>query len=225
MRRHLVAAALVAQLSLVTVVTARAADPATAVLAIAAASLIAVLGLGRLDPPSRGVPGALGLLDPAWSLALLVRRRLPATALVPAWAASIVGALVGGLLGGIVVARLPRLLVQDQPDLVAAGIVLGAVGVGSCWTVLWADRAAGGKSAAEARAAAGTTALPAISATAALPAVFVGAANPAVLFAVGVSGQADWSYVLVAALCLTAAVVVTAVLGTAVPARRAPDPR
>lgn len=209
MRRHVAAAALVAQLSLVTVVTARATDPATAVLAVAAASLLAVLGLRRLDRSA----GTLGLLDPAWALALLVRRRLPGVALVPAWAASIVGGLVGGLLGSVVVDRLPRLLVQDQPDLVVAGVVLAVAGVASGWTASWADVAADGRSAAEARAAAGSTVLPAVSGAAAVPALFVGAANPAVLFAVGVAGQADWTYVTVAVTSLTVAVVVTAVLG------------
>jgi|GEM_PF-5844996 aquaporin Z len=163
----------------VAVLSVRAQDPALAGVGLAAAiGLLAILTAnGRFG---------LGVLDPAWTLALLLRGRLGVADLLPLWAAQAVGALVFGALARWVVDDLRQWSVIDQPDLAPAAVVVALIALVGSWVVVAVD---GGRAPA---AAAG---LPALGGAAALPPPFAAAANPAALFALGVAGIAEWEYV------------------------------
>jgi aquaporin Z len=193
--RYLAAVAGAGVVAGVSVVSIRTQDPALAGIAIAAAvAVLAVLAVGS----SLGIAA----VDPAWTLALLVRRRIGIADLLPIWAAQAVGAVALGALARWVVDELPAWSVVEQPDVVPAAAVLALVGLVSSWTAIAADSA---------RASAVATGLPALVAGAAVPPTFAAAANPAALFALGVGGVAEWGYVFFTALAAFGGAVLGAI--------------
>ena len=190
---YVAGAALTGVATLAVVVSIRAPDSGQAVLGVAAVISAATWLLA--DRPAVGI----AVLNPAWAVVLLLRRRLPGPGLLPTWAAAAVGALAFGALGGWVIDDLPPLLVQDQPDLVPAAAVLAVTGALSAWVV---------SAAANRTGQALLTAAPILVAATALPAAYTGALNPAVLFGLGVAGVASWTYVYVGALAVLAGSIV-----------------
>lgn len=192
MRRLSVALVASFAITLASVLGLRTLDPAVALLALAAtvaalATLVARIG-----------PGSLGLLDPAWSLSLLLRGRVPVWDLLPTWAAHAVGAAGAGLLGSTLVDDLPVRSPSAEPDLLPALVVLATAAVLGAWLAAHAD---------EQRAVPAVAGLPTIAAGVVLPAAFVAAVNPAALFGLGVAGVAGWTYVFFTALTIVAAAV------------------
>jgi aquaporin Z len=178
----------------VAVLSVRSQDPALAGIGLAAA-------IGVLAILTAGGRFGLGVLDPAWTLALLLRGRLGVADLLPLWAAQAVGALVFGALGRWVVDDLRQWSVIDQPDLAPAAVVVALVALVGSWVVVAVDAG---------RAPAAAAGLPALGGAAALPPPFAAAANPAALFALGVAGIADWEYVFFVTVAAFAGAVVGA---------------
>ena len=170
-------------LALTAVAAARTGDAAVAALGLAAAVTAAAV---VVDDPAE--------VDPAWSLTLLVQRRLAPVELLSLWAAQGVGALVGGLAGRELLDRLPQQVAADVPDEVVAVGLVGLAALLGSWLV-----AAGSPQA--------TLGLPTLVASAALPAAVTGALNPGVLVAVGLTGLVSWTYVLAASLAVAVAAV------------------
>ena len=192
---------LVGVLTATAVVSLRAADAASALGGLAAAT-----GFGAWCLSHRGAAG-LALLNPSWAVALLLSRRLGAGSVLPACAAAAVGALAFSVAGGWLIRDLPQLTVQTQPPLLPAALVLLVAGVTSAWAATISERP-------------GTTALlvaaPVLIAGTALPPAFSAAANPAVVFGLGVAGVASWTYVYVGALALLAGGVLGGLTATVV---------
>ena len=170
-------------LALTAVAAARTGDAAGAALGLAAA--VTVAAVVAHDPAE---------VDPAWSLTLLVQRRLSPVELLPLWAAQGVGALVGGLAGRELLDRLPQQVPVEVPDGVAAVALVGVAALLGSWLVATdAPRP--------------TLGLPTLAASAAVPAAVTGALNPGVLVAVGLTGLASWTYVLATSLAVAVAAV------------------
>ena len=188
------------------VLSVRAADAASALGGLAAATAFGAWCLSH-----QGASG-LAVLNPSWAVALLLRRRLSAGSVLPAWAAAAVGALAFSVLGGWLIRDLPQLTMQDQPPLLPASLVLLLAGVTSAWAAVVGEAPA-------------TTALlvaaPVLIAGTALPPAYSAAANPAVLFGLGVAGVASWTYVYVSAIALLAGGVLGGLTATVVVPGRA----
>jgi glycerol uptake facilitator-like aquaporin len=180
---------LVGVLTATAVLSVRAADAASALAGLAAATAFGAWCLSRLGP------GGLALFNPSWAVALLLRRRLGAGAVLPAWAAAAVGALAFSILGGWLIRDLPQLTAQTEPSVLPASVVLLVAGVISAWAAVIAD----GPTATALLATA-----PVLIAGTALPPAYSAAANPAVAFGLGVGGVASWTYVYVSAVALLA---------------------
>jgi glycerol uptake facilitator-like aquaporin len=144
----------------------------------------------------------IGACDPAWMLALLIRRRVGLGDLLPVWAAQAVGAVAFGALARQVVDELPPWSVVEQPKVAPAVVVLAIVAVAGAWVVLTVDAG---------RAAPIAAGLPALGAAAVVAPTFAAAANPAALFALGVAGVAEWTYVFFATLAALGGAVLGAV--------------
>jgi len=192
-REYAAGAALVGVVTLTVVVSIRAPDGGQAVLGVAAVVAAATWLL------TDRAPAAIAVLNPAWAVALLLSRRIPGPAVLPAWAASAVAALAFGALGGRVIRELPALLAQDEPDLVPAAALLAVAGILAAWAVTATSSTTG-------RVLLATT--PVLIAATALPPAFTGAVNPAVLFGLGVAGVASWTYVYVGVLAVLAGSIV-----------------
>jgi aquaporin Z len=192
---YLTAAIAAGVVSGLAVLSVRTQDPTLAGLGIAAVvGLAAVLTVGgRLG---------IGAVDPAWALALLVRRRIEVADLLPIWAAQAIGAVAFGALARWVVDDLQPSAIAEQPDVAPTAVVLALIGLLGAWVALAADAG---------RAAPIAAGLPALGASTALSPTFAAAANPAALFALGVSGVADWDYVFFAAVAAFAGALVGAI--------------
>lgn len=190
----------------VAVLSVRAKDPALAGLGLAAA-------VGLLSILTRQAPATVGAVDPAWTLALLLRGKVGPSELLPIWAAQAVGAVAFGALAGWVVDDLRQWTIIEQPDLVPAAVVVAMAALAGAWIAI---AAAGGQAPA---AACG---LPALGVAAALPPSFAAAANPAALFALGVAGVADWEYVFFTTLAAFGGAVLGSLVAALAP-RDAPS--
>jgi hypothetical protein len=190
--RLVAAAAASACLSLAVVLTARAGDP---VLAVAgAAAVVAALALLA----SRRPAGDLAVVDPLWTLVLLLRGRVDAWSLLPLWAAQAVGALAAGLGAGALVEDLPVMTLVRESGGAALAVAAALAGLLAGWLVVAADTGTATPTA---------TALPSVGAAVVVPVTATGAACLAPLFAGGVAGVTAWSDVFVPALALTAGAV------------------
>ena len=179
------------------VLSVRAQDPALAGVGLAAAvAVMAILTVGTRF--------GVGVLDPAWSLALMVRGRVRVGDLLPLWAAQAVGAVAFGALARWVVDDLRQWSIIEQPDIAPAAVVVAVVAFVGTWVALAVDAR---------RAPAAATGLPALGVSAALPPTFAAAANPAALFALGVAGVAEWEYVFFVTLAAFAGAVLGALTG------------
>jgi aquaporin Z len=187
-----IAAGIVAGLAVLSV---RTQDPALAGLGIAA-----TVGLGAVLTVGGRI--GIGAVDPAWALALLVRRRIELADLLPIWAAQAIGAVACGALARWIVDDLQPWAVVEQPDVAPAAVVLALIGLLGAWVALAADAG---------RTAPVAAGLPALGASTALPPTFAAAANPAALFALGVGGVADWDYVFFAAVAAFVGALVGAI--------------
>lgn len=181
-------------LTVTAVLSVRAPDNGPALLGQAAATAFAVWCLAASGP------AALAVLNPGWAVTLLLRRRLGAAALLPAWAAAAVAAGAFAVLGGWLIGELPQLLVQPEPGLVPAALILMLASVTGAWAVDVASSWAG--------SGALLTAAAVLVAGTALPPAYTAALNPAVIFGLGVSGIASWTYVYVGALALLTGAVI-----------------
>jgi glycerol uptake facilitator-like aquaporin len=190
----------------VAVLSVRAQDAALAGLGLAAT-------IGLLAILTRATPATVGSVDPAWTLALLLRGRIRPADLLPTWAAQAVGAVAAGALAGWIVDDLRQWSIIDQPEVVPAAIVVALVALAGAWTAT---------AAATDRAPVAACGLPAVGAAAALPPTFAAAANPAALFALGVSGVAEWEYVFFTTLAGFGGAVVGSLVAAATPS---PDSR
>ncbi|MGH3497441.1 MAG: hypothetical protein ACRDP1_08255 [Nocardioidaceae bacterium] len=196
MRRYLRSAVLVGWITFATVVATRAADPIDGAVASAAAVAVACALAAR-----SGSKDDLALLNPAWSLAALLRGRLRITDLLPLWAAAAVGGLLLGMAGAAVVHRLPALSVTNRPDLLPAGVVLAVAGFVTAWLVTSASQSPA--------LLVWAPALTTLVGAALLGGPFAAALNPAVLFGGGVAGIVDWTYAFV----MTVVLLATALIG------------
>lgn len=193
--RYLAAVAGAGVVAGVSVLSVRTQDPALAGVAIAAVvGVMAILAAGG--------PLGIGAVDPAWTLALLVGRRVGIADLLPVWAAQAVGAVALGALARWVVDELPPWAVVEQPDVAPAAVVVALVALVGSWVALTAEAG---------RASPVAAGLPALGAGAALPPTFAAAANPAALFALGVAGVAAWDYVFFTALAAFGGAVLGAI--------------
>jgi hypothetical protein len=178
----------------IAVLSVRAQDPALAGVGLAAA--VAVMAILTVDTRF-----GVGVLDPAWSLSLMIRGRLRVGDLLPIWAAQAVGALAFGALARWLVDDLRQWSIIEQPDIVAAAVVVAIVAFVGSWLAVAVDAR---------RAPAAAAGLPALGVGAALPPTFAAAANPAALFALGVAGVAEWEYVFFVAVAAFAGAVLGA---------------
>jgi aquaporin Z len=193
--RYLTAVAGAGVVAGVTVASVRTQDPALAGVAIAAAvGLLAIL--------TAAGPLGVAAVDPAWTLALLVRRRVGIADLLPIWAAQAVGAVAFAALARWVVDELPAWSVVEQPDVAPAAVLVGLAGLVGSWVAIGVDAG---------RAAPIALGLPALVAAVALPPTFAAGANPAGLFALGVGGVAEWDYVFFTAVAAFGGAVLGAI--------------
>jgi glycerol uptake facilitator-like aquaporin len=177
----------------ITVLSVRAQDPALAGVGLAAA--VAVMAILTVDTRF-----GVGILDPAWSLSLMIRGRIRVADLLPLWAAQAVGAVAFGALARWLVDDLRQWSIIEQPDIAPAAVVVALLAFVGTWVAVAVDTR---------RVPAAAAGLPALGVSAALPPTFAAAANPAGLFALGVAGVAEWEYVFF----VTVAAFAGAVLG------------
>lgn len=175
--------------SLAVVLASRAADPVLGLLAVVGCvAAIATLA-------ARSGRGGLAVVDPLWTLILLLRGSVDVWSLLPLWAAQAVGALGAGVEAGYLVEELPVLTLTREPSLVVLGASAALAGLLAGWLVVAAD---------DASIPAGWAAVPSAAAAVVVPVWLVGAAALAPLFAAGVAGVTEWSDVFVTALTLAA---------------------
>lgn len=178
----------------IAVLSVRAQDPTLAGVGLAAA--VAVMAILTVDTRF-----GVGVLDPAWSLSLMIRGRLRVGDLLPIWAAQAVGAVAFGALARWLVDDLRQWSIIEQPDIAPAAVVVAMVAFVGSWLAVAVDAR---------RALAAAAGLPALGVSAALPPTFAAAANPAALFALGVAGVAEWEYVFFVAVAAFAGAVLGA---------------
>jgi len=187
--RLLIAAVASACLSLVVVLASRAADQAVGLLAVMAAIAAVATVCARAGR------GGLAVVDPLWTLILLLRGGVDVWSLLPLWAAQAVGALAAGFGAGRLIEDLPVLELVQEPPAVTLAVLCALGGLLAGWLVV----------AAEGRwAPVAVVALPSAVAVVAVPVWATGASAMGPLFAAGVAGVTAWSDVFVAALALAA---------------------
>lgn len=131
--------------------------------------------------------------NPVLTLAAVVARRLPATELLPCWAAQLVGALLGAALARWLVDAPAVSPLQDQGvlALLVAQLLFAAA---FCYVVLQGERPGGWADGAWAAAAGGLVVL---ASAAVLDPVAAAAFNPAAAFGEVVAGVTDWGTIWV----------------------------
>ena len=140
-----------------------------------------------------------GHANPALTLAAVVARRVPATELLPCWAAQFVGALLGATLARLLITA-PAVSPLQDVSLATLGVVELLFAFALAYVVLEADgspvqaRPPQGAGAGWSAPAAGLTV---VAGAALLDPVAAAAFNPAAAFAQVVAGIADWGTIWV----------------------------
>jgi hypothetical protein len=189
--RLVIAALASACVSVVVVLASKAADPVASPLAAAGvvgALAIVSSGLGK---------GGLAVVDPLWTLVLLLRGSVDVWSLLPLLAAQAIGAWPPGSPPGYLVEDLPVLSLEPEPTLSVLAVICAVAGLLVGLLVVAAD---------DGSAPRVVLALPVMVAVV-VPVWTARAAGLAPVFAGGVAGVSAWTDVLVASLALAAAVV------------------
>lgn len=190
--RLVIAAVASACVSVVVVLTSRAADPVVGLLAAAGAVGALAIVAVRLGT------GGLAVVDPLWTLVLLLRGSLDVWSLLPLLAAQAIGALAAGFGAGYLVEDLPVLSLEPEPTLTVLAVVCTVAGLLVGLLVVAAD---------DGLAPPVALALPVLVAAVVAPVWTTGAAGLAPVFAGGVAGVSGWTEVFVACLALAAGAV------------------
>lgn len=206
MRLLALSALLSAVTTFVTAAALRASDPALAVLAVAALTVL-LTWYARLHADADHP--ALELVNPAAATTLAAVGRRGWATVLPVCTAHVVGAILGGA-GALALAdRWGTPLIFDADDLVVAGAGAAVVGLLVAWTTLALD--ASGPDA--------LAGIPVVVAGGILPLGLVGAFSPAVVLGLATADLIAWDVALVAAGAgLAAAVVGGWIVGLLLPA-------
>jgi glycerol uptake facilitator-like aquaporin len=151
----------------------------------------------------------LALASPASALTLAAVRRMPASNLLPLFAAQVVGAVTAGFAALALDSQLGGALTWTDPSPIAVGVGVGFLGLLASWTVLAID---GGENVA-------WSGLGPVATAAALGVGLATALNPAALIGLATAGIVGWVTAGVGAVAgLLAAFVGAYVIGILTPA-------
>jgi hypothetical protein len=186
----------------------RAPDATVAVAAVALVTAF-VAWLAALHSTEK--TSGLALASPASAVTLAAVRRMPASSLLPLFAAQVVGAVTAGFAALALDSQLGGALTWTDPSPIAVGVGVGFLGLLASWTVLAID---GGETAAWAG-------LGPVAIASALGVGLATALNPAVVVGLATAGILGWITAGVAAGAgLVAAFAGAYIIGVLTP----PDP-